>query len=299
MSKIVNKAFSVISMAMTLAACSSKQDFDATGTFEAETVTVSAETGGLILSFCAKEGEHIGEGELICEIDSTALVLQRSTLQQQQQALLAGKPDTQRQLSALKQQISKQQMEVSRLQRLVLDNAVPRKQVEDAESALKVLQSQYDATLSNLSKNTASIEGNAAVITTQIDQADYNISKCRVCAPVSGVVLVQYARKGEFTSPGKPIVKIGQTDNMLLRAYFTSDQLPRLKLGQKVKVVADFGADQTYPYEGTITWIASESEFTPKNIQTKNSRANLVYATKIAVKNDGRLKIGLYGEVIL
>lgn len=278
-------------------ACGNRNTFDATGTFEAVTVTISAQSTGRIVSFNAAEGDKLNAGDAVCSIDSTALLLQRNTLLQQQKALLAGKPDQARQLAALKEQIAKQHKEISRLQALTADNAVPLKQLEDAQSNLAILQSQYDAMLSSLSKSSASIDGNVAVITTQLDQVDYNIEQCNVTTPVAGTVLAQYARTGEFVSAGKPLVKIADTDNMYMRAYVTSDQLSAITIGRKVKVWADFGADERYPYEGTVTWIASESEFTPKNIQTKNSRANLVYAVKIAVKGDDRLKIGLYGEV--
>ena len=278
-------------------ACGNRNTFDATGTFEAVTVTISAQSTGRIVSFNAAEGDRLNAGDAVCSIDSTALLLQRNTLLQQQKALLAGKPDQARQLAALKEQIAKQHKEISRLQALTADNAVPLKQLEDAQSNLAILQSQYDAMLSSLSKSSASIDGNVAVITTQLDQVDYNIDQCNVTTPVAGTVLAQYARTGEFVSAGKPLVKIADTDNMYMRAYVTSDQLSAITIGRKVKVWADFGADERYPYEGTVTWIASESEFTPKNIQTKNSRANLVYAVKIAVKGDDRLKIGLYGEV--
>ncbi len=278
-------------------ACGNRNTFDATGTFEAVTVTISAQSTGRIVSFNAAEGDKLNAGDAVCSIDSTALLLQRNTLIQQQKALLAGKPDQARQLAALKEQIAKQHKEISRLQALTADNAVPLKQLEDAQSNLAILQSQYDAMLSSLSKSSASIDGNVAVITTQLDQVDYNIEQCNVTTPVAGTVLAQYARTGEFVSAGKPLVKIADTDNMYMRAYVTSDQLSAITIGRKVKVWADFGADERYPYEGTVTWIASESEFTPKNIQTKNSRANLVYAVKIAVKGDDRLKIGLYGEV--
>lgn len=278
-------------------ACGNRNTFDATGTFEAVTVTISAQSTGRIVSFNAGEGDKLNAGDAVCSIDSTALLLQRNTLLQQQKALLAGKPDQARQLAALKEQIAKQHKEISRLQALTADNAVPLKQLEDAQSNLAILQSQYDAMLSSLSKSSASIDGNVAVITTQLDQVDYNIDQCNVTTPVAGTVLAQYARTGEFVSAGKPLVKIADTDNMYMRAYVTSDQLSAITIGRKVKVWADFGADERYPYEGTVTWIASESEFTPKNIQTKNSRANLVYAVKIAVKGDDRLKIGLYGEV--
>ena len=280
-----------------MVACGNRNTFDATGTFEAVTVTISAQSTGRIVSFNAAEGDKLNAGDAVCSIDSTALLLQRNTLLQQQKALLAGKPDQARQLAALKEQIAKQHKEISRLQALTADNAVPLKQLEDAQSNLAILQSQYDAMLSSLSKSSASIDGNVAVITTQLDQVDYNIEQCNVTTPVAGTVLAQYARTGEFVSAGKPLVKIADTDNMYMRAYVTSDQLSAITIGRKVKVWADFGADERYPYEGTVTWIASESEFTPKNIQTKNSRANLVYAVKIAVKGDDRLKIGLYGEV--
>lgn len=280
-----------------MVACGNRNTFDATGTFEAVTVTISAQSTGRIVSFNAAEGDKMNAGDAVCSIDSTALLLQRNTLLQQQKALLAGKPDQARQLAALKEQIAKQHKEISRLQALTADNAVPLKQLEDAQSNLAILQSQYDAMLSSLSKSSASIDGNVAVITTQLDQVDYNIEQCNVTTPVAGTVLAQYARTGEFVSAGKPLVKIADTDNMYMRAYVTSDQLSAITIGRKVKVWADFGAYERYPYEGTVTWIASESEFTPKNIQTKNSRANLVYAVKIAVKGDDRLKIGLYGEV--
>lgn len=280
-----------------MVACGNRNTFDATGTFEAVTVTISAQSTGRIVSFNAAEGDKLNAGDAVCSIDSTALLLQRNTLLQQQKALLAGKPDQARQLAALKEQIAKQHKEIARLQALTADNAVPLKQLEDAQSNLAILQSQYDAMLSSLSKSSASIDGNVAVITTQLDQVDYNIDQCNVTTPVAGTVLAQYARTGEFVSAGKPLVKIADTDNMYMRAYVTSDQLSAITIGRKVKVWADFGADERYPYEGTVTWIASESEFTPKNIQTKNSRANLVYAVKIAVKGDDRLKIGLYGEV--
>ena len=288
-----------LASAALLCGCKKQNELDATGTFEAESVTISAETNGRILEFDVREGESVHAGESVCVIDSAAFVLQRRTLAAQQKALLAGKPDTQKQLGSLREQITKQQREVDRLKALVNDDAATPKQLDDATAQLRVLQSQYDATLSTLRGNSASIDGNVAVITTQMDQADYNIDKCRVTAPIGGTVLTKYMQAGEFAAAGKPLLKIADLDQMHLRAYFTSDQLSRIAIGQKVKVIADFGGEETYPYEGTVSWIASESEFTPKSIQTKNSRANLVYAVKIAVKNDGRLKSGIYGEVIL
>lgn len=288
-----------LASAALLCGCKKQNEFDTTGTFEAESVTISAETNGRILEFDVREGESVHAGESVCVIDSAAFVLQRRTLAAQQKALLAGKPDTQKQLGSLREQITKQQREVDRLKALVADDAATPKQLDDATAQFRVLQSQYDATLSTLRGSSASIDGNVAVITTQMDQADYNIDKCRVTAPIRGTVLTKYMQAHEFATAGKPLLKIADLDQMYLRAYFTSDQLSRIAVGQKVNVIADFGGEETYPYEGTIAWIASESEFTPKSIQTKNSRANLVYSVKIAVKNDGRLKSGIYGEVIL
>lgn len=293
------KQYIIIAALAALAGCVKQNGYDATGTFEATTVTVSAEVSGKIVGFDVTEGRTVSKADIVCAIDSSALVLQRRTLEQQQKALLSGKPDIQKQLASLKEQIIKQKTELERVQFLLEDDAATQKQFDDVNAQLNILQSQYDATLSSLSKNTASIVGNAAVITTQIDQVDYNIGKCRVNAPVSGVVLAKYAQAGELAVTGKPLLKIGDTDNMYLRAYFTSDQLSKVSVGQKVKVWADFGGDERYEYEGVVSWISSESEFTPKNIQTRSSRASLVYAAKIAVKNDGRLKIGLYGEVNL
>jgi len=293
------KQYIIIAALAALAGCAKQNGYDATGTFEATTVTVSAEVSGKIVGFDVTEGRTVSKAEIVCAIDSSALVLQRRTLEQQQKALLSGKPDIQKQLASLKEQIIKQKTELERVQFLLEDDAATQKQFDDVNAQLNILQSQYDAALSSLSKNTASIVGNAAVITTQIDQVDYNIDKCRVNAPVRGVVLAKYAQAGELAVTGKPLLKIGDTDNMYLRAYFTSDQLSKVSVGRKVKVRADFGGDERYEYEGGVSWISSESEFTPKNIQTRNSRANLVYAAKIGVKNDGKLRIGLYGEVNL
>ena len=295
----MKRTITVFACLAILAGCARKIDYDASGSFEATEITVSAETSGLIVNFDANEGTTVSEGQTVCSIDSTALILQRRTLEQQQKALLGGKPDMQKQLGALKDQIAKQKTELARVENLYKEDAATSKQVDDVRAQLTILQSQYDATLSSLSKNSASIDGNAAVVSTQIDQIDYNLSKCSVTSPVNGTIVTKYAQAGEFTAAGKPLFKVADLENMFLRAYFTSDQLSSIKIGQRVRIVADFGGNEQIEYPGTVTWISSESEFTPKSIQTRDSRAALVYAVKIAVKNDGRLKIGFYGEVHL
>ena len=293
------KRFAYIAVAMLTASCSSDKEFDAQGTFEATEVIVSSESAGRILDFSIDEGATIEVGTELAVIDSLQLHLQRKQLLAQQTALLSSRPDVGKQVASLREQIAKQKRELQRVDNMLADGAATRKQRDDIEAQIKVLQGNIEALLSTLGKNTATINDNSATLEAQIAALDDRISKCRVTAPVGGTVLVKYAEAGELATAGKPLVKIADLNAIYLRAYFTSSQLASIKLGDTVRVVADFGGDERYDYEGRIAWISSESEFTPKTIQTKDSRANLVYAAKIAVKNDGRIKIGLAGEVIL
>lgn len=293
------KRLAYIAIAMLTASCGSDKEFDAQGTFEATEVIVSAESAGRILDFSIDEGATIEAGTELAVIDSLQLHLQRKQLLAQQTALLSSRPDVGKQVASLREQIAKQKRELQRVDNMLADGAATRKQRDDIEAQIKVLQGNMEALLSTLGKNTATINDNSAALEAQIAALDDRIAKCRVTAPVGGTVLVKYAEAGELATAGKPLVKIADLNAIYLRAYFTSSQLADIKLGDTVRVVADFGGDERYDYEGRIAWISSESEFTPKTIQTKDSRANLVYAAKIVVKNDGRLKIGLAGEVIL
>lgn len=288
-----------LAAAMLAVSCGSKAQYDAQGTFEATEVVVSSEATGRILLFDVEEGMPVTAGTTVGTIDSLQLHLQRKQLAAQLSALVGSRPDIKAQAASLREQIAKQQTERNRVKNMLRDGAATQKQLDDIEAQIRVLESQLTATLSTLGKNTATIDGNAAALEAQIAALDDRIAKCRITPPADGTVLVKYAEAGELAAAGKPLMKIADLDNVYLRAYFTSDQLGRIKLGDKVRVVADFGDDERYDYEGRIAWIASESEFTPKTIQTWDSRANLVYAVKIAVKNDGRLKIGLAGEVVL
>lgn len=286
-----------IAAATVLTSCGKKSDFDAQGTFEATEITVSAEATGRILNFDVQEGMPVVAGEVVGEIDSLQLHLQRQQFRAQQAALLKSRPDVQKQVSSLREQIAKQKTELQRVQNMLRDGAATQKQADDIEAQIRILESQLSATLSTLGNNTATINENAAALDAQVAALDDRIAKCRITAPTSGTVLVKYAEAGEMTTAGRPLFKVADLGNIWLRAYFTSDQLAALRLGDTVTVTADFGGGERYDYEGRVAWIASESEFTPKTVQTRDSRANLVYAVKIAVKNDGRLKIGLYGEV--
>ena len=285
--------------AMLAVSCGTEAEFDAQGTFEATEVVISSEAAGRILNFNIEEGMAIEAGETLAVIDSVQLHLQRSQLEAQLSALLNSRPDVQTQVSSLREQIATLKVEQRRIENMLRDGAATEKQKDDVDAQIRILESQLSATLSTLNTNTSTINSNAEAIRVQISALDDRIAKCRAMSPISGTVLVKYAQEGELATVGKPLVKIADLGNIYLRTYFTSDQLANIKLGDEVTVTADFGGEERYDYVGRVAWISAESEFTPKTIQTKDSRANLVYAVKIAVENDGRLKIGLAGEVKL
>lgn len=295
----MNKTVYHVLLLFFITSCNNTPDYDATGIFESTTVTVAAETSGKILSFEISEGDSIKAGQNIAVIDTTILALQHKQIENQRQSAESVSPDIAAQAASLRAQISHQQHECERQKRLLADGATTRKQYEDATAQLTVLNSQLTALLSTLGKNRNSISDNAVAIEYQSQQIAEQIRKSIVDSPLDGTILIKYAEPGEFVTPGKPLCKIANLNDIYLRSYFTSSQLADISIGQTVTVIADFGGDSQFEYPGTITWIAEESEFTPKSIQTKDSRANLVYAVKIAVKNDGRLKLGQYGEVRL
>ena len=293
------KRIAYIATLLLIASCGKESEFDAQGTFEATEIIVSAEATGRILCFDVEEGSTVEAGNIVGAIDSIQLHLQRRQLIAQQSALLSSRPDVKKQVASIREEIAKQKSELARVENMLRDGAATQKQYDDIEAHIRILEGKLEAALSTLDKNTSSINGNSVAIDAQIAALDDRIAKCRINSPVSGTLLVKYAQAGELASPGNPLMKVANLNEIFLRAYFTSEQLADITLGDTVTVIADFGGDERYSYEGRITWIASESEFTPKSIQTRDSRANLVYAVKIAVKNDGRLKIGLAGEVKL
>jgi HlyD family secretion protein len=201
------------------------------------------------------------------------------------------------QIASTKQQIAKQQTELARFQNLLRSNAATQKQVDDIAAQIDFLQKQLAAQTETLNNTNRSLSGESRALQIQVEQITDLIRKSIISSPITGTVLAKYAEAGEVTAQGKALFKVGDINNLFLRAYITADQLTQLKLGQTVKVFADFGKKERKEYPGTITWISDKAEFTPKTIQTRNERANLVYAVKIAVKNDGYIKIGMYGEV--
>lgn len=293
------KPILLFSFALALLACSGNEnDFDATGTFESTEIIVSSEANGKIMELNLQEGDRLEAGAVLGYVDSTQLYLRKKQLEAGLRSVDIRKPDIRKQIASLEQQIAVARSEQQRMENLVKAKAGNQKQVDDIVNNIKYLQKQLDAQYSTLNKTTGGADAEAEGILYQIMQLDDQLQKSRIVNPQAGTVLVKYAEPGEVTAAGKPLYKIADTDLLYLRAYITSDQLSTLKQGQTVRVFADYGENDRREYPGTITWISDKSEFTPKGIQTKDERANLVYAIKIAVKNDGYLKIGQYGETV-
>ncbi len=275
----------------------SKSDFEASGTFEAEGTIISAEATGVIRQFDVEEGQELTAGQIIGYIDSTQLYLKKRQLESQIRALQGRKPNIAVQLSALQAQLQTAQTERTRLEKLVAGDAATQKQLDDVNAQIEVLKKQINTQQSSLKISSDGISDDVATLQVQIEQLEDQLAKHRLSAPQNGTVLAKIAKVNELTTVGKPLYKIADLQNITFRAFVTSAQLTQLKIGQNVRVFADFGEKKRREYKGTISWISDKSEFTPKTIQTQDERANLVYAVKITVKNDGYLKIGMYGEV--
>ena len=282
---------------LLLMACGDKDNtFDATGTFEATEVTVSAEQTGKLLRFDVQEGGKVMAGAEVGCIDTVPLYLKARQIGAVRMVYQAQKPNTATQIAALRQQVAKAQQEVDRYTQLVKDGAANRKILDDLRSQLLVLQRQLAAQSATLGTSTRSLIAQMGTADVEKLQVVDQLRKCHIVSPISGFVLEKYAEPGEFAVIGKPLFKVADTERLFLRAYITSRQLQQVRLGQRVTVFADYGNEKR-SYPGIIAWIASKSEFTPKTILTDDERADLVYAMKVAVKNDGKIKIGMYGEV--
>ena len=271
--------------------------YDATGTFETTEVLVSAEASGRLLYFDIEEGMLLKAGEEVGVVDTVQLYLKKLQLEASIKSVEEQRPDILKQVAATKEQISAAQRERNRVANLLKVGAANQKQLDDAEDQLEVLRKQLVAQNSTLSNSHQSLTWQSSSVGIQVAQVEDQLKKCHITSPITGTVLAKYAEAGELTAMGTPLFKVAYTEQMYLRAYITSEQLSQVKLGQKVTVFSDYGTDEHKQYPGVVTWISDTSEFTPKTILTKNERANLVYAVKIAVHNDGLLKIGMYGGV--
>lgn len=289
-----------ITCSIALCGCNSNDiKYDATGTFEATEVTVSAEENGRIEWLKADEGSSVTVNLSMGQLDTTQLFLKRCQLQTNRKAVISKRPDYNKQIAALEQEIATAEKEQNRVSNLLKDGAANRKQLDDWDAKVKLLKRQLTALQSNLRNDLNSISEQGDAVTIEVAQVNDRLRKCHIQAPITGKVLARYAEAGEYATIGKPLFKLADMQNIFLRAYITSLQLNQVKVGDRVTVYADYGDDTRQKYNGTVEWIADNAEFTPKNILTKDERANQVYAVKIAVKNDGKIKLGMYGGVLL
>jgi len=296
-----NRYLSLTIMALSslfLLSCSNgDEDYDATGSFEATEVIVSSQATGRVLELNVNEGEQLQAGQVVGRIDSTQLYLQKMSLLANAKGIRAQQPDIRKQTAAIQEQIKTLEREKVRIEQLIAANAGNRKQLDDIESQMEVLRSQLSAQTSTLRKSSENISAQSSTLDIRVAQLDDQLEKTRISSPISGTVLNRYVEVGELATMGTPLFKIADIRTLFLRAYVTNDQLARIRLNDEVTVRIDDGKGKMKSYNGRVSWISDKSEFTPKTIRTKNERANLVYALKIAVLNDGYLKIGMYGEV--
>ena len=296
-----------------LASCDQNNSkFDASGTFEADEVIVSASANGKILALHIDEGSVLAKDSIIGLIDPTDLTLQKEQVQASIRALGEKTTDVTQQVKMLQDQLSVQQTQLdnllherTRTENLVKEDAATQKQLDDINFQVESLKKQMNVTRQqiNVQKSTMATQNRSILsegkpMEKKVEQLQDQLKKTNIMNPVAGTVLTKYAEEGEITSTGKALYKIAELSTITLRSYITGTQLSQIKLGQQVKVLADSGSNKYREYNGTITWISDKAEFNPKTIQTKDERANLVYAVKIKVQNDGYLKIGMYGEVM-
>lgn len=302
----------IYGLLLLLIACNKEEEVaDAYGNFEAVETTVSAEATGALQRFNVEEGQLLKAGQLVGQVDTEQLQLRKAQLQASEQAVRSRTPNVTAQLSAYEQQIAVQQQQLKTLQRekertqnLIAAGAAPTKQLDDIvaqmdviERQIALIRQQRAAQASALGTQRGGTAAESAPLAEQVKQIDDQIKKSSIVNPIGGTVTVKYAEPGEVVSYGKPLYKVAALTDITLRAYVGGDQLVNVKPGQKVRVFVDAPNDQLKPYDGTVTWVSSRAEFTPKVIQTKDERVNLVYAMKVNVRNDGGLKIGMPGEV--
>lgn len=294
----MKRSFAYPLLVLLAASCvEGNKAYDASGVFESTEVTVSAEGNGKILSLDIQEGDRLEAGQIVGCIDTVQLHLSEVQLEASRRAVGSGRLDISRQIAALESQIGKQRQELDRFTKLEKAGASNRKQVEDIQAQIETLERQLAAQEESLNSSNRNVSGQADALEAQIEQIRDRIRKCVITSPVAGTVLAKYSEAGEFAALGRALFKVADIDNIRLRAYITADQLTALKLGQQVRVFADQGSSGRKEYAGTLIWISDKAEFTPKTIQTRDERANLVYAVKIAVENDGLIKLGMYGDI--
>lgn len=292
------KLFVLFLAIQVISACSNNEPvYDASGAFEAEEIIVSSEASGVIRTLDLEEGKDLKAGQQVGYVDSLQLYLRKKQVQAQINALLSKKPNVAVQLAAMQTQLKTAEKEKNRISKLLEADAATGKQLDDIQAQIEVINKQIAAQQSSLELTVAGISKDAMPLYVQVEQLEDQLAKCKIVNPIDGTVLVKYAEQNETTAAGKALYKIADLRFILLRAYITGNQLPQVRLNQDVKVYTDDGLGGFKETIGTISWISDKAEFTPKTIQTKDERANQVYAIKIKVKNEGAYKIGMYGEV--
>ena len=296
--KKISSCFAAIGMMVSLVACKGGSgDYDASGVFETTEVTVSARGTGEIMRVDIEEGYQVEAGQAVGYIDTIQLHLKKEELLGNLMATDSRRYNVSRQIASLRQEIATQKRERLRYENLVREKAANQKQLDDINSGLAVLEKRLAAQVETLENSNRSVSGEVLMLEARIAQIEDQIAKCVITSPVRGTILSKYAERGELAAQGRSLFKVGDLSDMYLRVYITAPQLTTLKVGQQVKVYADEGEDGRREYAGRVSWIADKAEFTPKTIQTRDERANLVYAVKIAVRNDGFIKKGMYGEM--
>lgn len=297
----MKKLVFLVGLLLVLTACNSnKLKYDAAGVFEATEVLISSEASGLVQEFAVVEGAALNSGQYVGSIDSTQLYLQKLQLIASQRALKASSPDIKKQIAVALEELGRIRREKARLEKLFEGGAATAQQLDECSAQLRTAEARLAAQENSLTISSDGIAEQSATVDIQIAQLADKLQRCRIINPIQGTVLKKYAEQGELVAPFRPLYRIANLDTMYLRAYLTSDQISGVRLGQAVRVYSDEGQNGRREYSGRIVWISSRAEFTPKTIQTRDERANLVYAVKIATpNNDGLLKIGMYGEVAL
>jgi HlyD family secretion protein len=276
-----------------LISCSKIEKSDAYGNFEAVEVIVSSESNGKLINFEIEEGQKLKQQQLVGVIDSVGLYLKLQQTKASKATIKTKFPNVFSQIEVLKEQKASLLKDQKRFKKLFKEGAATQKQIDDIDGTIKVIDKKI---LSSKTQNNT-IYSEIETYNWKIKRIEEQLSKCKISNPVSGLVLNKYAEEGEFLSIGKPIYKIANLDEIILRVYISGSQLGQIKIGQNVNVLADKNSSENQSYEGRIIWISNQAEFTPKIIQTKEERVKLVYAVKIKVKNNGSLKIGMPGEV--
>ena len=276
-----------------------EREFDACGQIEATEVTISAENNGKILKLAISEGDILEKSQTVGYIDSIPVFLQKRELEERRKSLTTKIIDIEKQLAPQIANLENLEKDYQRYSTLLVKDATTQKQVDDIITQLNVTKRNIEAQKQTYEKSNANIAKEIDVFSVQIEQKEDLLRKCRIYSPVAGTVMTKYAEEGEMATTGKPIFKIANMNDVYVKAYFTTKQLSDIKLGDKVDVTIEDGSENPRHYEGKIRWISDEAEFTPKNIQTKDEQADMVYATKIALCNDGYIRIGMYAYVTL